>query len=148
MTLMYEGELYYHQLPKIQIGKLIVYMGKFCGKLEDLELPNKLHLLYDADNRENDLYFLDEPSLVYYLSENVGEALNHQEAKNIRKKQRSFIKSVVRIDNSCKMKVKDFVAFDIESQTVTQVWREQLYGDKRLRKFPLKRLKEQKNGKE
>lgn len=146
MAYLYQGDLHYDGLPELSFGKLIVYAGKQCCKsIEEIVIPNYLYLLYDAKNRENDLYFLDESSLNYFVSENVGHDLSHTKAKLLRRGRDSYVKNRIRIDNVNQLKVKDFVKLEVDKKNVVQIWRTEMAKNV---KIPTKRLKEQEVGKE
>ena len=87
-----------YEMPEQLCGQLIVYYGKSEKDWFEEVCPSVLWALLDIKLPSNNLYFLDEESLHYFLSENVGDDKLHPRAKLLRRERSGFIKRRVKIE--------------------------------------------------
>lgn len=138
----------YLEMPQVKSGQLII----FIGREEDVDvtflmerpLPHYLWSLHDVKNSERSLYFVDEASLHYFISENIGIDIHHTQARVLRRNGSSFIKRRIQLSNPDNLCVKDFSKISLTNNfTVNEV---RLIS--KVVKLPSNRLKEQDSRKE
>lgn len=119
-------------------GPIILYDGRDSGNRKEDLVPDELWALLDTTCEENNLFFLSEEDLHYFISQNVGEDLVHSEAKARRRNRNNFVKRRILFTNYNKTKIKDLKRIKIGSRGLYEM--SQL---NTIVRVPYRRLKEQ-----
>lgn len=104
----------YYDWPGQSIGQMIVYPGRSLENVFEKNCPKTLWALLDMKDPKKNIYFLDEESLHYFVSQNVGEDHHHGLAKMLRRGRHELIKRKVFV-NVGEVKIKDLQNFQWNS---------------------------------